>query len=133
MPSGRSFLQFALSARGVVGLFFGLLILTGVLLHRDYGVSIDEPNNHLNGLVSAKYLAQLVAPEVVARQPTNHLIPDIRAFRDADHGVAFELPMVVISYLFTRHGVQVPVPADLLAQVERRLAEMSRFLSKEQC
>ncbi|WP_133273993.1 glycosyltransferase family 39 protein [Hymenobacter radiodurans] len=106
MPSSRSFLQLLLTARGVVSLFFGLLILTGVLLHRDYGVSIDEPNNHLNGLVSAKYLAQLVVPELVARQPTNHLIPDIRSFRDADHGVAFELPMVVVSYLFTRHDAQ---------------------------
>ncbi|GAB3318922.1 hypothetical protein GCM10027511_29070 [Hymenobacter humi] len=39
----------------------------------------------------------------------------------------------LVRYLFTRHGVQVPVPADLLAQVERRLAEMSSFLSQEQC
>ncbi|SMB88075.1 hypothetical protein SAMN00120144_1150 [Hymenobacter roseosalivarius DSM 11622] len=106
MPNSRSFLQSLLTVRWVVGLFFGLLLLTGLLLHRDYGVSTDEPNNHLNGLVSAKYLAQLVAPEVVARQPTSHLIPDIRAFRDADHGVAFELPMVVLSYLFTRHDPQ---------------------------
>ena len=38
----------------------------------------------------------------------------------------------LVRYLFTRHGVQVPVPADLLAQVERRLLEMSRFLSEQQ-
>lgn len=39
----------------------------------------------------------------------------------------------LVRYLFTRHGIQIPVPADLLAQVERRLAEMSSFLSEEQC
>ena len=38
----------------------------------------------------------------------------------------------LVRYLFTRHGIQVPVPADLLAQVERRLLDMSRFLSEQQ-
>ena len=37
----------------------------------------------------------------------------------------------LVRYLFTRHGVQIPVPAALLAQVERRLAEMSRFLTEQ--
>ncbi|MGY2134975.1 hypothetical protein ACW9KT_22290, partial [Hymenobacter sp. HD11105] len=106
MPFSRFFPKSLTTAHLVVSLFFGLLLLTGLLVHRDYGVSTDEPNNHLNGLVSAKYLAQLVAPEVAARQPTNHLIPNMRSFRDADHGVAFELPMVVLSYLFTRHDAQ---------------------------
>ncbi|UYZ61564.1 hypothetical protein [Hymenobacter weizhouensis] len=78
----------------------------GLLLHRDYGVSADEPNNHLNGLVSAKYLAQLVKPDLVAQQPNQHLIPDIRRFRDADHGVAFELPAAALSYVLTRHDSQ---------------------------
>ena len=39
----------------------------------------------------------------------------------------------LVRYLFTRHGVQIPVPADLLAQVERRLAEMSGYLSTHYC
>lgn len=90
----------------IVGGFFAVLIGFGLWLHNDYGVSWDEPNNHLNGLVSVKYIAQLVAPEMVARQPNNHLIPDIRAFRDADHGVAFELPVAVLGYLFAHHDSQ---------------------------
>ena len=39
----------------------------------------------------------------------------------------------LVRYLFTRHGVQIPVPADLLAQVERRLVEMSGYLSAHHC
>lgn len=39
----------------------------------------------------------------------------------------------LVRYLFTRLGVQIPVPADLLAQVERRLAEMSSHLNENQC
>lgn len=84
--------------RSVVGGFFATLLALGLWLHTDYGVSWDEPNNHLNGLVSVKYLAQLVVPEVARQYP---LIPDMRAFRDADHGVAFELPLAVLGYLFT--------------------------------
>lgn len=36
----------------------------------------------------------------------------------------------LVRYLFTRLGVQIPVPADLLAQVERRLADMSHYLGE---
>lgn len=39
----------------------------------------------------------------------------------------------LVRYLFTRYGVQLPVPADLLAQVERRLAEMSGYLNDYIC
>lgn len=39
----------------------------------------------------------------------------------------------LVRYLFTRLGVQIPVPAALLAQVERRLSDMSRFLSDNRC
>lgn len=39
----------------------------------------------------------------------------------------------LVRYLFTRLGIQIPVPADLLVQVERRLSDMSRHLSDDQC
>ena len=106
MPSSLFSQVFKSPQNSVVGGFFIVLLGLGLWLHQDYGVSWDEPNNHLNGLVSVKYLTQLVAPEVVARQPDNHLIPDIRAFRDADHGVAFEVPVAVLSYLFAHHDSQ---------------------------
>ncbi|MDB5270415.1 MAG: hypothetical protein JWP58_3455 [Hymenobacter sp.] len=38
----------------------------------------------------------------------------------------------LVRYLFTRHGVQTPVPADLLAQVERRLFDLQRLLNEPQ-
>ncbi|GAB3874921.1 hypothetical protein GCM10028824_28980 [Hymenobacter segetis] len=36
----------------------------------------------------------------------------------------------LVRYLFTRHGVQIPVPADLLTQVERRLFDLQRLLNE---
>ena len=90
----------------IVTAFFGLLVSVGVWLHRDYGVSADEPNNHLNGLVQVKYVAELVAPALVRRQAAAAYTPDIRAFADADHGPAFEIPLALLSFVFTRGDAQ---------------------------
>ncbi|RSK38430.1 GAF domain-containing protein [Hymenobacter perfusus] len=38
----------------------------------------------------------------------------------------------LVRYLFARHGVQIPVPADLLAQVERRLLDLQRLLAEHE-
>ncbi|GAB3231111.1 hypothetical protein GCM10027346_17280 [Hymenobacter seoulensis] len=92
--------------RWVVGLFFGLLALVGVALHRDYGVSWDEPTDHLNGLVNVKYMAELVFPEKVGQDPSVHQIPPLKGYPDNDHGVVFEIPVTVLSYLFTHHDPQ---------------------------
>ncbi|SNC77164.1 hypothetical protein SAMN06265337_3744 [Hymenobacter gelipurpurascens] len=89
--------------RWVVGAFFGLLALLGVALHRDYGVSWDEPTDHLNGLVNVKYIAELLAPEKIRQEPSTRLIPPLKGYHDNDHGVIFEIPVAVLSYLFTHH------------------------------
>ncbi|MBU6120436.1 GAF domain-containing protein [Hymenobacter siberiensis] len=36
----------------------------------------------------------------------------------------------LVRYLFTRYGIQIPVPADLLAQVERRLFDLQHLLEE---
>ncbi|UYZ62158.1 hypothetical protein [Hymenobacter weizhouensis] len=89
--------------RWVVPLFFGGLFVLGALLHRDYGVSWDEPTDHLNGLVNVKYVAGLVMPERVRQEPSSHLIPELEGYRDNDHGVIFEVPLSVLSYLLVHH------------------------------
>ncbi|MBW3130452.1 hypothetical protein [Hymenobacter profundi] len=73
-------------------------------MHRDYGVSWDEPTDHLNGLVNVKYIAMLLTPERVQQEPSAHLIPDFTDYRDNDHGVLFEVPVALLSYLFTHHN-----------------------------
>ncbi|SNC77165.1 hypothetical protein SAMN06265337_3745 [Hymenobacter gelipurpurascens] len=90
--------------RWVVGAFFGLLALLGVALHRDYGVSWDESNNHLNGLVNLKYLASwLPKSSAIRHHPTFATTPDIRNFQDAHHGPLFEMAVVALNYVFTDH------------------------------
>ena len=83
----------------MVGVFFGLLTLLGLALHRDYGMGWDEPAERLNAFVSAKYVALKLAPELVRRQSRLADIPDLRRYRDADHGVLFMLPWVGLEAL----------------------------------
>ncbi len=83
----------------VVGSFFGLLALLGVALHRDYGMSWDEPADRLNAFVSAKYVALRLAPELARQQARFADIPDLHRHRDADHGVLFLLPWVGLEAL----------------------------------
>ncbi|MGY2133673.1 glycosyltransferase family 39 protein [Hymenobacter sp. HD11105] len=92
--------------RLITGLFFGLLLLIGLLLHRDYGVSADERVDRLNGMVNVKYIAELVAPSIVQNQADGHLIPPLKNYIENDHGVAFEIPMALISFVFTRGDSQ---------------------------
>ncbi len=83
-----------------MGVFFGLLLLLGVARHRDYGMGWDEPADRLNAFVSAKYVALKLAPRLAQNQPRLADIPDLRQHRDADHGVLFMLPLVVLEALW---------------------------------
>ena len=83
----------------MVGVFFGLLTVLSIALHRDYSMGWDEPAERLNAFVSAKYVALKLAPELARRQPRLADIPDLRHHPDADHGVLFLLPWVVLEAL----------------------------------
>ncbi|WP_143164055.1 hypothetical protein [Hymenobacter daecheongensis] len=96
------FVRLLLRPSMLAGLGFGLLLALGVLLHRDYGMSWDEENNHRNGLVSLNYAAQQLAPDLARRLATSHSpITDLRAFPDADHGPVFEMAAALLGYLLT--------------------------------
>ncbi|MGI4863187.1 MAG: glycosyltransferase family 39 protein [Janthinobacterium lividum] len=80
-------------------LFFGLLLALGSLLVSDYGVSWDEQIDRQNGLVNLRYIAELVAPAWVARQPQHAHVPRLQTYSEADHGVLFELPLAAFDAL----------------------------------
>jgi len=87
----------------IVFLFFGLLLLLGLGIYRDYGVSTDEVVDHLNGMVNVKYIGQRLAPRLAQQQASYASIPDLHNYIDNDHGVMFEIPVTVLSFLFTHH------------------------------
>lgn len=89
---------------------------------RTFSDAEQQVLDHFAALVSqaiAVRLARLAQPDGAARWEAlcAHLQEELRELT------------ALVRYLFIRHGVQIPVPTDLLAQVERRLAEMSVYLS----
>jgi hypothetical protein len=85
------------AARATIGLAFAALLLLGVALHRDYGISWDEPHQRYTGAVVAKYLAELVAPGLVTGEAAR--LPALADYVDRDHGSAFELPLVALEVM----------------------------------
>jgi hypothetical protein len=86
-------------------LFFSGLLLLGLLLTNDYGMCWDEPAERHAGYISLRYVAQRFAPSVLA---AGHLanLPELATYSDADHGVAFQLPMAVLEATFFRHDLR---------------------------
>jgi hypothetical protein len=86
--------------RAAVALFFGGLLLLGAFLLPAYGTSWDEPADHLNGLVSLRYVAGRLAPAWAARHAAQlRGVPDLAGYHDNDHGVLFELPLAWLAVL----------------------------------
>lgn len=94
---------------------------------RTFSAAEQQVLDHLAALVS-----QAIAVRLTCLTPTSTGAGRWQLLRAHLQEELRELTALV-RYLFIRSGVQVPVPDDLLAQVERRLAEMSRFLSANNC
>lgn len=81
--------------RYAVRLFFGFLLLLGGVIFQHYGVSWDEPTDRMNGLVSLRYMCELVAPHWATKQAYLQSAPPLRGHVDNDHGVLFEIPLAL--------------------------------------
>ena len=78
----------------LVGSFFFILLLAGLAIYKDYGVSADEMTQRTIGLTSLAYLANLFNIRFLLgdAQPLADPSSVFLAQRDRDYGVAFELP-----------------------------------------
>lgn len=89
--------------RPVVWTFFVALLLLGLAVVRDYGISFDEGQSHQNGMISLKFLAQTFYPDFLARPDQEAAFAPfstpLRLYTDRDYGVAFELPVTIIERL----------------------------------
>jgi hypothetical protein len=83
-------------------------------LVRHYGVSWDEPTDRTTGLISARYVAELLAPAWAQRQPAFAGLPDFASYPDNDHGVLFETPLCFLELLL---GLTDPRQVYLLRHV----------------
>jgi hypothetical protein len=82
------------SQRWVVPLFFLTVLVLGLLIFRDYGLSIDENQQRDTGMISLKHVAEQVAPDWVAGDENfNKYNTPLAEYYDRDYGVAFETPV----------------------------------------
>ncbi|QHJ08445.1 ArnT family glycosyltransferase [Hymenobacter busanensis] len=86
--------------RWVVPSFFLAVLLLGLALFRDYGVSWDEPIDQYNGVVNVNYVGQQLGIPTLAEGLEDYPdIPPLREYPDRDHGPAFEYPVLLFSKL----------------------------------
>jgi len=88
----------------LVGGFFGLLLALGGWLVPDYGTFGDESSGIESGHISLAYVYEFVPPAWLPARAAARLAatpPEFRLpnFIDRDYGVAFELPMAVVTKL----------------------------------
>lgn len=90
----------------LVFIFFILLILLGLFIFMDYGVSWDEHVNRANGLISLNF--------VLDRLSINFFSGDtelpkfnypLNTYNDRDYGVVFDLPVAVLERIFSLDDV----------------------------
>ena len=73
--------------------FFTLLLVVGLLVYKDYGISSDEPNERTSGLVSAHFVASYIEEQLLETDP---YIPRLSTYRYRYYGVAYQLPLALI-------------------------------------
>lgn len=73
--------------------FFGMLLVLGLYILRDYSISTDEPEQRNIGMVSLKYISEKFFPDFIKAHEEVKNVPLLQSFWDRDYGVAFELPV----------------------------------------
>jgi hypothetical protein len=80
-------------------LFFAVLLLVGLRIYPDYGISFDEFWEWETGLITLKYLLERFAPHLLEQEPWLENIPPLETYIDSDHGITVALPLVVLKSL----------------------------------
>jgi hypothetical protein len=76
----------------IQSLFFLVLLVIGLCIYRDYGISWDEPTQRQSGQVTLKYVAERLAPSLL--KGSAYYLESLNNYRDRDYGIAFEAPAV---------------------------------------
>lgn len=78
--------------------FFGSLLLLGLGIYADYGISWDEDLSRATGMVNLRYLAEQVWPDL-AIYHRDGTYPPLHEWVSRDYGALFETPAALIERL----------------------------------
>lgn len=81
-------------------IFFLLVLLTGIFIFPDYGISTDERIDYLTGRVNARYIAGKLWPGSLSDFPYLADVPVLGDYGDRHYGAFFQLPASVLPHLF---------------------------------
>ena len=94
----------------IIFLFFSVFLLFGIFIFPDYGISIDEDNTRILGLLSLEYIFNIFLPEYTTRiqeiiglqkdAQVEALLHDTSSGIIATSGVVFDLPMAFLELIF---------------------------------
>lgn len=86
----------------VVPIFFIGLLILGLQIHRDYGVSFDEPAQRLIGVTNLNFVAHKFNISSIINNPSLSKFPSrLDQITDRDYGVVFELPAALMEHLLS--------------------------------
>lgn len=77
-----------------IAFFFVVFLYFGLILSNDYGISHDEPLQRNHGLVSAKYISELISDRFFRDALKN--VPPLETYTHRYYGVIFHLPAVFV-------------------------------------
>jgi len=83
-------------SRIVVFLVFFAVLLAGLSVYKDYGISWDEQYHRRNGLVNVRYVSELLFPGSL---PQYNSYPKLHDYEARDHGAVFDIALVCAEIL----------------------------------
>ena len=103
--------HFLIKTKNLVISFFILLLVVGILIHKDYGISWDERVSRNNGFINGNYIANKILPNKFYEnflkntlkdkftKKTIDEVPIIDERHDKAYGVTFDLPSAALEMI----------------------------------
>lgn len=76
--------------------FFLTYFFIGIALHKDYGISWDEPISRINGWVSLKHIITMINPGYITDNDVFNSTPSLPDYPDRDYGVFLQVPLAAL-------------------------------------
>lgn len=108
MQNKTKYLQYFYVNKFVVWCFFLFILLLGLSIYRDFGLTCDEPLDRNTAVANLKYILSFILSSDEARAliPEYDSVPSLADFVDHDYGVVFHLPAYLVELLFFSDNYQ---------------------------
>jgi len=82
-------------------IFFTCYFMLGLSIYKDYGISVDEPQQRLIGATSINYIAnKFQITSILNNKEISSFDTPLSQMKDKDYGVFFEAPSVLMEHIF---------------------------------